>query len=217
MQKKRRGLAAVLLFVLFYCLTGCRGRHEVYEAGLETEWLHTTETEMSYTETDSEKQTQGYSGYVYVCGAVSRPGVYPLYDGMRIFEAVELAGGFLPEADETWLNQASPMQDGQQLYVYTKEETRKIKDVRGEGTVCDLAELWPDGSTGGKTQEQGKVNLNTADVDELMTLPGIGEAKAQAVVQYRAEHGAFSSIEEIRQIPGIKQAVFSKIKDQITV
>lgn len=218
MQKKSRGLAAVLLFVLFFGLGGCSHKSGVYETGLETEWYSLTEAETMYTETVSEAVVKADAGYVYVCGAVYSPGVYPVHTGMRIFEAIELAGGFLPEADDTWLNQASIVQDGQQLYVYTKEETRKLRDGREAGAVQSAAGFWPDGTAEGQEkQEQDKVNLNTADVKELMTLPGIGEAKARAVVEYRKEHGAFSSIEEIRQISGIKQAVFSKIKDQITV
>ena len=102
------------------------------------------------------------------------------------------------------------------------------------GSAGGIMQLGTAGNTGGAVQQgavpgsgaasqessgitDGKVNLNTADAETLMTLPGIGEVKAEAIIQYRTEHGAFSSIEEIQNIPGIKQAVFSKIEDRITV
>lgn len=153
-------------------------------------------------------------GYVYVCGAVARPGVYPLYAGMRVFEALELAGGFTEEADTEWLNQAETLRDGERLCVYTREETRLLREEQDVSGMNPQQEPSGPGSAG---QSDGKVNLNTADREQLMTLPGIGEARADAIIQYRTERGAFASIEEIQNISGIKGAVFSKIKDQITV
>lgn len=178
-------------------------------------------------------------GYVYVCGAVNAPGVYPMREGMRVFEAVDLAGGFAPEADSEWLNQAEPMRDGQRLYVYTKEETRAIAESRqvdgqeadpvlwaenagtagknGDETAGDSIGTAGDSGTDDAGSDSQKVNLNTADREQLKTLPGIGDAKADAILQYREEHGGFGAIEEIQNISGIKSGVFSKIKDLITV
>lgn len=196
------------------------------------------------------KSTGGFepSGYVYVCGAVMNPGVYPIHEGMRVFEALELAGGFSQDADREWLNQAELLQDGERLYVYTQEETQAITESLrsdgqadssilwaenagsvgsiGEGSIAKAAEdtesagaqgdAGTDGAGGSQSDGQ-KVNLNTADRDQLKTLPGIGDAKADAIVQYREAHGAFGSIEEIQNISGIKSGVFSKIRDLITV
>lgn len=160
--------------------------------------------------------------YVHVCGAVQRPGVYPMAEGTRVYEAVALAGGFLPEADEQWLNQAAVIGDAQKLYVYSKEETRQME-------TDPLRDSWPGGAdsaqspgTAGDADAPSSagaalVNLNTASKEELMTLPGIGEAKAEAILQYRSEHGAFSDAQELLQISGIKEGVFSRIKDRITV
>lgn len=174
---------------------------------------------------DSEETgIQRGAGYVYVCGAVVTPGVYPINPGMRVFEAIALAGGFSQKADEEWLNQAQTVQDGQRLYVYSKEETQQMQQ---EGTTVDgdsmiSADMGTgmeaSGASGTSVVEDGtKININTADRETLMTLPGIGEAKAEAVIQYRTEHGSFTSIEEIQNISGIKTAVFSKIRDLITV
>lgn len=160
------------------------------------------------------------AGYVYVCGFVARPGVYEIYEGMRLFEAIELAGGFLPEADREWLNLAQPVSDGQRLYVCSSEETKEMTAAQRAGDVSG-AETGGQGAQGADEKpsgtDSGKVNLNTADKDTLMTLPGIGEVKADAIIQYRTEYGAFKSAEDIMNIPGIKDAVYAKIEDRITV
>ncbi|MCD8011574.1 MAG: helix-hairpin-helix domain-containing protein [Lachnospiraceae bacterium] len=204
------------------------------------------------TGTDSG-QTEAVVGYVYVCGAVMTPGVYPITADMRVCDAIELAGGFSAEADEEWLNQASTVSDGQKLYVYTKEETDLMKEsgmtaegmgvdsswsgssetvdsttngtAAGSGASDEVVITDGNVSADGGTSESGssvaasdgKVNINTATREELMTLPGIGESKADAILAYRSEHGAFASIEEIQNISGIKSGVFSQIKDLITV
>ena len=147
----------------------------------------------------SDPEPVSGSVFVYVCGAVHAPGVYELPDGSRVFEALEAAGGLTEEADEKCLNQAELLRDGQQITVYTEEEAELIPSATGE------------------TAGTGKINLNTAGKESLMTLPGIGEAKAEAILQYREKNGCFLNIEEIMQIEGIKEKVFEKIKDLIEV
>ena len=160
--------------------------------------------------------------YVHVCGAVQHPGVYPMAEGTRVYEAVALAGGFLPEADEQWLNQAAVIGDAQKLYVYSKEETRQMEaePLRNSWTGGEEAAQNP-GTAGDADAPSSNaavlVDLNTASKEELMMLPGIGEAKAEAILQYRSEHGGFSDVQELLQISGIKEGVFSRIKDRITV
>lgn len=150
--------------------------------------------------------------YVDVCGAVVQPGVYAMKSDSRVFQAIEAAGGFLPDAAGTSINQACALSDGQQIYVPTKEEAEK----NGEALADDV---FAGAETGENSQpeESGKVNLNTADAAALQTLSGIGESKAQAILAYREEHGGFSSIEELMDVPGIKENTFIKIKDKIAV
>ena len=146
--------------------------------------------------------------FVDVCGAVANPGVYEMDADSRVFQVIEAAGGFLPEAASASVNQAQPVSDGQQIYVPTQEEVE-------EGTMpaaIQQTETAGDSDTAG-----GVVNINTADADTLKSLSGIGDAKAQAILAYREEYGAFSTIEEIMQVPGIKESTFSAIKDKITV
>lgn len=135
---------------------------------------------------------------VYICGNIINPGVYMVKKNTRVYEIIELAGGFGDEADDTALNLAGVVYDGQKLYIPAKGE--KIAEVDGKIQT-----------------EKALVNLNTADKAELMTLPGIGESKAEDILQYRKNKGAFKTIEEIKNISGIKEAAFNKIKDLICV
>lgn len=236
-----------MVLVPLFVLSGCSGDTPVYVAGPEEEIpamdsagadsregsrgdeaapsLQESEApELRETQASPDDNGVESAGFVYVCGSVVNPGVYPMDPGMRVFEAVALAGGFRPEADEQWLNQAQPVQDGQRLYVYSKEEVARMEqegitagEAGGDGPVQPGEHTSVLQNTAGEANDNDKININTADQAALMTLPGIGEAKAKAVIQYRSEHGNFTSIEEIQNISGIKTAVFSKIKDLITV
>ena len=149
--------------------------------------------------TDRETEEPPESVFVYVCGAVRAPGVYELPEGSRVYEALAAAGGMTEEADERTLNQAGILEDGQQITVYTKEEAASVPSAAGD------------------ISGSGKVNLNTAGKELLTTLPGIGEARADAILRYRDENGGFSNIEEIMQIAGIKEKIFEEIRDLIEV
>ncbi len=132
---------------------------------------------------------------VYVCGHVKAPGVYELEESARICDALALAGGVAEDGRPEALNQAEHMTDGQTLYVPGIDEAGETAGVEPE--------------------DDGLVDINRAGKEQLMTLPGIGESKAETIIQYREEHGAFSSIEGLMEIPGIKEGVFNKIKDKI--
>ena len=152
-----------------------------------------------------EEQEPAETVYVYVCGAVNAPGVYELEKDARVFEAIGLAGGMTGEAAAEAVNQARPVADGEQIYVPTVQEAQ----MQGAGVLEDTVT--------GNADESGKVNINTAGKEELMTLTGIGEAKAQSILDYREEHGKFGSIEDLMLIEGIKEGVFNKIKEDITI
>lgn len=157
--------------------------------------------------TDSTEQRQeSVQIQVYVCGAVKAPGVYTLPEGSRVYEAVAMAGGLLETADEKALNQARLLTDGEQVTVFTADEVES-----GEAAADSREET----GTGEKNGQ--KVNINTADENTLMTIPGIGESRARAIIAYREENGKFASVEEIMKIDGIKEKMFEKIKDSITV
>ncbi len=143
---------------------------------------------------------------VYVCGAVNSPGVYTLDAGLRIVDAIDAACGFAGDADDCYVNLATLLEDGQRIYIPTKEETAVVP---GDIMIGDTME------TGSSTS--GKVNINYADEAALMTLPGIGEAKAALIIRYRTENGRFESVEDIMKIKGIKEGMFNKIKDMICI
>ena len=175
------------------------------------------------TELSDASSEEAKTLVVHICGAVSAPGVYELPAGSRIIDAVEAGGGFLPEADEACCNLAEEIVDGCQIYIMTKTEScadGQTEKKAGIQTSPDSDMQTTDRnvrSNSATALENGLVNLNTADVAALMTLPGIGESRAKAIISYREQHGAFTKIEDIMKISGIKQAAFSKIKDKITV
>ncbi len=149
---------------------------------------------------------------VYVSGAVRTPGVYRYQGTARVCDALEAVGGLQKNAAAGSLNLARKLEDGEQICVLTKKEAAQAEKRarREQGGPGD--EKNGDFSGGGP----GKVNINTATEAELMTLPGIGEAKAALIVGYREEHGKFTKIEDLMQISGIKEGIFQKIKNNIT-
>ena len=175
------------------------------------------------TELSDASSEEAKTLVVHICGAVSAPGVYELPAGSRIIDAVEAGGGFLPEAEEACCNLAEEIVDGCQIYIMTKAEScadGQTEKKAGIQTSPDSDMQTTDRnarSNSAPALENGLVNLNTADVAALMTLPGIGESRAKAIISYREQHGAFAQIEDIMKISGSKQAAFSKIKDKITV
>ena len=137
---------------------------------------------------------------VYVGGAVSDSGVYLLPQGSRLYEAIEAAGGMTEGADPYYLNQAKVLEDAEQIIVLTTQEVQERKQqIQHE------------------EEEAGLVNINTADVTQLMQLNGIGQSRAEAIVAYREQCGRFKQIEDIQQVTGIKAGLYEKIKDKITV
>lgn len=155
---------------------------------------------------DSAGKEASLHCYVHICGEVVSPGVYELEEGSRVFQAVEKAGGFTDKAAAESLNMAERINDGMKIVVLNKEEAEAAK-IRGDFFSSEEAS-----ETG-----NSKVNLNTAAKEELMTLRGIGEAKADDIIRYRESHGGFKTIEDIMKISGIKEAAFQKIKENITV
>lgn len=167
---------------------------------------------------------------VYVCGAVADSGVYELPAGSRIDDAVKAAGGFLDGADKEYLNLACEVTDGCRIQIPTKEETAALKESGAEDTFISAAaesgstqfvskdtKKGADAEDGTKESAGSIVNINTAGKEELCTLTGIGESRAEAIIAYRTEHGSFGKIEDIMLVDGIKDKMFAKIKNNITV
>ncbi len=151
---------------------------------------------------------------VYVCGAVHNPGVVTLEAESRVEAALQAAGGFTQDADRNYVNLAARVKDGAQIYFPTEEETKAFiaggQISPGETGINAVYSTVSD-------EENGKVNINTADKSLLCTLPGIGEARALDIITYRENNGAFRTVEDIMKVSGIKTSVYEKIRDKITV
>lgn len=154
---------------------------------------------------------------VYVCGEVKSPGVYELPAGSRLCDAVEAAGGFTKKASRDYWNLAEPLTDGQMISFPTKEEADERMKYDTDGNVSDSHSSDEASSDGRMTDAAGRININTADVSKLQELSGIGQTRAEAIVAYRMEHGAFARVEDIMNVSGIKNALFEKMRDDITV
>ena len=179
------------------------------EPGEQAEDENISAPENNTPEDQRDVENSEKSGiYVYICGEVIKPGVYELSGDSRIYEAVDAAGGFTENAARECVNLASKVSDGMQITIYNREEAASLQ--------ADSASV---GGNAGKsgTSGSGLVNLNTATKEELMTLKGIGESKAEDIIRYREKSGGFKKIEDIMKISGIKEAGFQKIKDNITV
>lgn len=145
---------------------------------------------------------------VYVSGAVARPGLYELPAGIRAQEAVEAAGGFTEAANQEKVNLAKKLKDGSQVNVPALKGSKKA--ITGTNASAGTA------SIGSQQKQVGLVNINTASITELDSLPGVGEVTAQRIVEYRQQH-SFTRIEDIMQVKGIGEAKFNKMKDRLTV
>ena len=209
----------VLCFSCFCLLAAACGERENVYFQTETSVAGTQQNEdVAATEIMTENnaddtQTAGADKkrFVYICGAVNVQGVYEVEQNARLYEVVEAAGGLREDAAEESVNQARQIEDGEMIRILTQEEAAQAGDEEaGEGAENDVkAETAND--------SDGRIDLNLATVAELMTLPGIGQAKADSIVRYREKNGAFSSIEEIKQVEGIKEGVYNRIKDNIKV
>ena len=193
-------LGIVVLMMLVGC-TGCK-KQSYMETQSDLQEEHTKSADT--TEEKKQQTEQVTEIYVQIDGAVKKPGVYTFSEESRVYELIEAAGGLLPEAYDLGINQAKRLADGEKIYVYTKEEIEN-----GAGTTDTQN---PRGQT-----DDGKVNINTASVEELMTLSGIGETRAKDIIAYRNAHGAFSLPEDLKNVSGIGDSTYNKIADAIIV
>jgi competence protein ComEA len=141
---------------------------------------------------------------VHVAGWVNKPGVYELHEGQRVIDAIQAAGGAKNGADLTTINLAALLTDAQQIVVARRGAAGPGAPLGGATT----------GSGAGSTE---LININTATLDQLETLPGIGEVLAQRIVDYREENGPFGSVEDLLEVSGIGDATLADLKPQITV
>lgn len=163
----------------------------------------TTDDETVYYEsTEQTEEAETNQITVHIAGAVNNPGIVVLEEGSRIVDALEAAGGETEEADLNKLNLAYVLSDGEKLYIPTKNEEDQEYITQGKGQM---------------QEEENTVNINTATVEQLTTLPGIGEATASKIIEYRKENGKFKKVEDLKNVPGIGDSKFQNIKEMLKV
>lgn len=214
-----------------------------YESGTEEPAVEKTQEQ---SETGISSPSADPALYVFVCGAVIHEGVYALEQGDRVCDAVRAAGGYAESADTSYVNQAAFVSDEQQLWIPTVKEAKLLRkreasaagtsvldenrigsrltedssantplsestEAAGSGRESDIS------ASGSGESTQNRININSADLEELRQIPGVGEVKAQRIIEYRKEHGPFGNAEEITNVTGIGDASYARMKDFITV
>lgn len=148
---------------------------------------------------------------VHMCGAVVNPGVYELPKGSRITDGVTMAGGFTDDANGNALNLAQVLEDQSRVYVPTYAESEALQAAEALGVYL------PENASDTSEHESELININTANSDRLQQLPGVGQTRAESIIAYREEHGPFKNREDIKNVSGIGDASYEKLKDKITV
>lgn len=199
MKESKRVVYAIFLLFIVICgvLYTLLCRNENTEETCIDLSTSENETTVELINEEDVKESEENIIYVQLCGGVVNTGVYKVPVGTRIFEIIELAGGLTDDADVKVVNQAREANDGELVYFPTKDEVES-----GEYTISGQSTL---------------IHINTATKEQLMTLPGIGEAKALSIISYRETNKGFNSVEEIMNVSGIKESMYDKIKDLITL
>lgn len=159
--------------------------------------------------------------YVDIKGFVNKPGVYKLSTNSRVIDAIEASGGLKKDANTRFINLSKLLNDGDVIVIYSNSEIKeaKKKDIIYVETPCVCEEIKNDAcyKEEDNKQENKKVNINSATVDELKILNGIGESKAKSIIEYRIKNGNFKSIEDLLKVNGISESIYAKIKENITI
>ena len=218
--KKHKGKIFILIFIVFtlfivYDTYYVETEDEVEEVALEKK-----------EDTEEKEEPKESKVLVDVKGEVNTPGVYELTNNNTVMDAINKAGGLTKQSDTSNINLSKKLEDEMVIIVYSKSEIKKMnEEEKIECPPCNNACITEEDekakldSNKNETSNvpAGKVNINTADSETLQTLDGIGEAKAKAIIEYRNKNGDFKNIEDIKNVSGIGDSVYEKIKENITV
>ena len=222
-NKKNKIIISIIIIVVFligiYFVYSKTDEGEIisYEDGIENK-----ETENT-TKEEIKKIEEKNKIIVHITGSVAKEGILELDEGSRISDAIEKAGGLIDGADASQINLAFVLSDGMKIYipnVNDKEEKNEDKTniyITNESGVSTIEDMQSSNKNENSSAKSIMVNINTADISQLDTLPGIGDSTAQKIIDYRKENGKFNSIEDITNVKGIGDSKFEKIKDYITV
>ncbi len=218
--KKHKGKIFILIFIVFtlfivYDTYYVETEDEVEEVTLEKK-----------EDTEEKEEPKESKVLVDVKGEVNTPGVYELTNNNTVMDAINKAGGLTKQSDTSNINLSKKLEDEMVIIVYSKSEIKEMnEEEKIECPPCNNACITEEDekakldSNKNETSNvpAGKVNINTADSETLQTLDGIGEAKAKAIIEYRNKNGDFKNIEDIKNVSGIGDSVYEKIKENITV
>lgn len=218
--RKHKGKLFIIIFVLFTLYT----IYDTYSFETESE-VKTKKNETVTKKDEKEEKTKNETVLVDVKGEVNTPGVYELTSNNTVIDAINKAGGLTKISDTSNINLSKKLEDEMVIIVYSKAEIQKMEEDKIVCPPCNNACITEEDEKAKLDEKEentaetpmGKININTADETTLQTLDGIGEAKAKAIIEYRNKNGDFKTIEDIKNVSGIGDSVYEKIKDNITV
>lgn len=201
MDSKFKSAIAFGGFIIFVIIFG------IFSSADDEELLQETEIEKISSYEEIIESGEEEKIFVYVIGAINKPGIIEAPINSRLYEIVELAGGFTENADEAALNLAVTVTDEEKIIIPYKENSSNKKEIETINQLYNAS----------SSKIPNKININTATVEELQTLSGIGQSTAEKIVNYREENTKFKKIEDIKNVSGIGDAKFNSIKDKIVV
>lgn len=200
------GILCILLFSGSFVFLGYRKNHLIGQEEITLTMDSSSDELLNSGSSDSEKMVASHDSEmaVYVSGAVKHPGLFRFHGKARVSDAIDAVGGFCKNASTDSINMARILEDGEQIHILTRKQAKSAGKQAGVSAQ----------NTSGKGD---LININQASKEELMQLPGIGESKALAIIAYREKNGNFQTTKDLMQISGIKEGVYNKIKEYITV
>ena len=207
LNKKQKIIIIILITIIgigIYCYTNA----------IENTSEEEIENVLEIAQDNTTKETEEKNIFVHIAGCVQKEGMLELSANCRIADAIEKAGGLTQEADLSDINLAYLLEDGMKIYIPNQNE-RQENNENAENTA--KAENTPSMQIQDTNTKQDVININTATQEELDTLPGIGPATATKIIEYRKEKGKFKQKEEIKEVSGIGEAKYEKIKEYISI
>ncbi|MGM9875176.1 MAG: helix-hairpin-helix domain-containing protein [Bacilli bacterium] len=214
-NKKIIGIIIIVILIVGYIATFIYFNNEI-----NTKTKEEKTSEISIQEEDREKK-EYKEIKIDIKGSVKKPGVYTLKENSRTNDAIIASGGLLKNANTRFINLSKILNDGDVIVIYSNEEIKKAQKEERiiVETPCICEEIKNDSCYKEDKENEviSKININTATMNELIKLNGIGESKAKLIIEYRTKNGKFKDIKEIMNIKGISETIFSKIKENITI
>lgn len=214
------GISIILISLLIAAITYCFNQTEIVSA----------ETNLIEIKNENKKAETNKKIKVEIKGAINNPGVYELDDNSRVIDVINIAGGLTENADTSLVNLSKKINDEMVIIIYTREEIENYNNskIKTEYVYIEVPscpdkvneaciEEYKEEKQETEEETNNLININTASIDELTKLSGIGEAKAKLIIEYREQNGKFKEIKELTNVKGIGDSLIEKVKDNITI